>query len=772
MLSFVNHTPILAAFINPAFLWAGIALASIPIIIHILNRRRFKTIQWAAMDYLLQAMRKNRRRLKFEQILLLLMRCAVLVILGLALARPVGCSDSSIAALAGQKSALHVFIIDDSLSMAYEADRPNAKTHLDQAKLLAKQQIDTLAAGAESVAIIVAGRVAPTEAGDSAKEKDPQQKPAHDPIILRPTFDLRQASEAIDRIEQTHGHTDIVAALQAAAELAREDAKQPQKYLYILTDNTRSAWETGNGELLKQIGRDLEGLYGKGRIRLNNLGREKQWNHAVLDVRPESNLVRAKLDRDFLSDIRGFGEGIETLVQWKWDDKLLPDGGRMQPDLNTPAQRQRKADLSAGGVHVMSVSLVNDERLRADNTRYRVVEVASELKVLIVEGQRSTGSTSLDLALAPKKEITPTGAVRSDSYIAPEIIGDLELGNKVLGDYRAIILTNVGALNAQQADRIAKFVASGGTLIVFMGEQVNPDLYNAVMYPRKLVPGKVIARRSAAAGAGAYTFDFRPNSPTLHPLLNIFKGEEQSGLNTTQIDTYFQVELDPEARAEVVLKYISGDKETNDPAITVHSIDAGRVVTITTTATSEWNNLPLKPAYPALIHELLAGTVSVGDRWMNLTVGQSVQVPAGLRLTSAPALTDDASKPVAMEPIQLADGQITYRSRPLTRPGLYRINLGSAILPVAVNVPAEEADLRVLPTATIVTSLGDISVQSFEDTVPAAALARDDGSDLGWSLLLVLLGLVCAECFLAMHFGHYRRKSTVQSKEPLAAAQH
>ncbi len=49
-------------------------LVSIPIIIHLLNRRRFKVVQWAAMDYLLKAMRRNRKRLKFEQWLLLATR--------------------------------------------------------------------------------------------------------------------------------------------------------------------------------------------------------------------------------------------------------------------------------------------------------------------------------------------------------------------------------------------------------------------------------------------------------------------------------------------------------------------------------------------------------------------------------------------------------------------------------------------------------------------------------------------------------------------------
>src|SRR5436190_19200762 len=95
-------SPMLAAwFVAPWFAAAGAALASIPIIIHILNRRRFKTVRWAAMEYLLQAMRKNRRKLKFEQWLLLAMRCLLIFLMGLALARPTGCDNATIAALGG-----------------------------------------------------------------------------------------------------------------------------------------------------------------------------------------------------------------------------------------------------------------------------------------------------------------------------------------------------------------------------------------------------------------------------------------------------------------------------------------------------------------------------------------------------------------------------------------------------------------------------------------------------------------------------------------------
>src|SRR3954462_15593125 len=113
------------------FIAGGLAMAT-PIIIHILNRRRFKTVTWAAMEYLLRAMRKNRRRLKFEQMLLLVTRCLVLALLGAALARPMMCEKA--ASAIGGRSGLNVIVLDNSYSMAYAGGRADAPTHLAQAK--------------------------------------------------------------------------------------------------------------------------------------------------------------------------------------------------------------------------------------------------------------------------------------------------------------------------------------------------------------------------------------------------------------------------------------------------------------------------------------------------------------------------------------------------------------------------------------------------------------------------------------------------------------
>src|SRR2546428_11109833 len=103
----------LELFTNPGFLAAGGALISAPIIIHLINRMRFKRLRWAAMEFLLKSQKRNRRRLIIEQLLLLALRCLLVALVGLLVMRFVGFS------LAGfqQKPGLHIVVLDDTLSM-------------------------------------------------------------------------------------------------------------------------------------------------------------------------------------------------------------------------------------------------------------------------------------------------------------------------------------------------------------------------------------------------------------------------------------------------------------------------------------------------------------------------------------------------------------------------------------------------------------------------------------------------------------------------------
>src|SRR5690349_6295332 len=125
-------------------------------------------------------------------------------------------------------------------------------------------------------------------------------------------------------------------------------------------------------------------------------------------------------------------------------------------------------------------------------------------------------------AHAPATDPAAGANAKSASYLAPELISELELGNKVLSDCRAILLAGIGQSSANQADQLQRFVKSGGTLMLFVGEPVTAEAYNATLLPRGLLPGPLVKRVSATGGRDAYALDFKPDS-VLDPLLRKFQ---------------------------------------------------------------------------------------------------------------------------------------------------------------------------------------------------------------------------------------------------------
>src|SRR6187549_1120876 len=95
-------------FLNPWSMAAGAALISAPIVIHLINRIRYRRVRWAAMEFLLKAQRRMRRKLILQQLLLLLMRMLMVFLAGVMIARFAGCG------LSGDetRATAHVVILD------------------------------------------------------------------------------------------------------------------------------------------------------------------------------------------------------------------------------------------------------------------------------------------------------------------------------------------------------------------------------------------------------------------------------------------------------------------------------------------------------------------------------------------------------------------------------------------------------------------------------------------------------------------------------------
>lgn len=761
-MSFASSNILAVGFVTWGFVLAGALAMAIPVIIHILNRRRFKTITWAAMDFLLRAMRKNRRRLRFEQWVLLATRCLVVLLLGMALARPLGCQNPTMAVMGG-RSGVSVFVVDNSYSMAYEVNRPTGKTHLENAKRIAKEMVDR-ASRDGGVAVVVASN--PARA-----------------IVVRPSYNPQDVKDAIDRIEQSYGGTDLPGALQLALQIAREADRQPDKTLHLFTDSTQSAWRNPEqAESMSKLGPEVARTF-RAVSHHNVAGHEPQANGAVLAVRPQDNLVTSKFPADFAARARGFGTVPDATVNWRLNDQQFGTDGPVKLTPDTRDVTRGNVKFAAGGPQVVSVSLGSTDRLSVDDTRWRVVDVAAELRVLVVEGRQGVraGEGSgffLREALSPPSETGPANIVKTSSHVQAETISVIEFGNKVLDPYSAVVLADVAQVAPTQASQLERYVKNGGTLVWFMGEQVNAGSYNDVLAAKKLIPGQLVKLVRAAANEKGHLFAFEA---ARMPYLRAFENEANTGLETVETFTYWQVDLPHDGSVQPVLRYQSSKSgtpttapagtaaATADAAITVHTLGDGRVVFCSSTANAEWTTFPSSLSYAPVMHELLASTVRTGDWWLNLEVGEPLAIPPGVRLSATPTLTDPVGRAVDVRAVAAGanDAQplgTVYRTDPLRRPGVYALQIGVRQVPLVVNVPATEADVRVVPDLAIREALGGIDLALLGPELPADAALGDSGNDLSWAFMAVVLALLAVECIMAMHFGHYRRTAPVPTQ--------
>ena len=196
-------------FLNPALFW-GLGAISVPIIIHLLNRYRFRRTIWAAMEFLLEALEENSRRLQIQDIILLILRVLGLALLALALVRPTLTGEPPVILRDDNRAA--VVILDNSYSMGYES---LSKSYLEMAQQKAVDVLNELRGS----------RVALILMSDKA-----------DAVVAFPTSDIDLLQEIVKQAELSDGATDALASLQKAREiLADQIPYRNYRYrLYIL----------------------------------------------------------------------------------------------------------------------------------------------------------------------------------------------------------------------------------------------------------------------------------------------------------------------------------------------------------------------------------------------------------------------------------------------------------------------------------------------------------------------------------------------------------
>lgn len=701
-------------------LW-GLA-AALPILIHLWSRRRYQEVTWAAMEFVLAAMRKNSRRIQLEQWLLLAVRTLLVVLFSLALANPSLSLISSLTSPGGGQTHV-VLVIDGSYSMDF---RQGETSRFDAAKELARKFVADGQQG-NGYTLVLMGEPPRT-------------------IISEPAFDPQDVQEEIANLQLPHAGANLPATLAEVESILRQgERNQPrlaQKRVIILSDLGRTTWADANSaECRERLGR----IGGLASISLLDLGSSGEQNLAVTRLETDQPLSTLAAETTFRAEVRSFasqdmpGQNMEFLV----------DGVRVaEQTLDVSAGGRASAAFSyrfeTPGEHLVEVRLANDA-LPIDNRRFLSIPVREAIRVLCIYG-RPKETRHLALALEPRRDNRPR--------IKVEQAAETALGEFDLKTYDCIFLCNIGRFSRDEADVLRQYLQAGGGLVFFLGDQVQPENYNQELggadAGKRVLPATLLQPMPD----GQYRFDpleYR------HPIIAPFRGFESSGLLTTPIWKYIQ--LQPNEGAQTALAF-SG----NDPAIVEQKLFRGRSILFASAASSEagsadaaapapWTAISSWPSFTPLVQEMLELAVARRDEGRNLQVGEELvgtvtEVPPETPLTIV--TPDGRNERLSLSHLgeQL---EWTYLGGNLS--GAYEARLGSPVKSLqkyALNVDTRESDLE---RSAIDSLPSQISLELSTDEAGKPALSAIAETSYFRELLFAVLLLLACEMSLAWYMG-------------------
>ncbi len=732
----------IAMFLPPpilAFGWANLpmlgwlAAAAAPVVIHLWSRQRYRETSWAAMEYLLAAVRRQARRLQLEQWLLLAIRTLLIVLLVLAVAEPY--SHSSGFAVASAEQTHRVLVLDGSYSMAY---RPTDKSRFEQAKDLAAQIVQQ---GRQGDAFTLLLMSSPPRA-----------------IVGTPALEPGEMLAEIDAVTLPHTSADLpatVAMVRKTVEKARRESRRFARHeVYFLTDLGRVGWLPDlTGKAATDFREHSAALAKSATLVVIDLGQPSTENIAITALRSLEPVVTPAKSAEFEATVKDFGRSPPG----RREVQLLVDGraeGRRQVDL--PPAGEVTVSFShrfeAAGEHAVEVRVAGDS-LDVDNHRWLAVPVRPSLRVLCINGRPSgepfSGATDyLVYALSPQ-----TGQTEMPS-VQPEVAPESALLERDLDDYQCIFLCDVAQFTSDEARVLDDYLQRGGSLVFFLGESVLAHRYNQILGGgaggTPLLPARLDSVVEATA-SGIDPLAYR------HAIVHAFKGHEQAGLLTAPVNKYFRLHVPENSSAGIALKTASGD-----PLIVEHTVHRGRLVLVATSADTSWAHIPVWHSYVPLVQELLQWCVAGQIQRRNVLVGATLEASVPWRSGDTSATVrgpQGRSREVRLH-AEAEYGELRYDDTGLS--GVYTAQFGPAAAYTrffAVNVDTAESDLTQLSEQQLRTDvwpgieLHHQTTWSNVDEEPLAAITRP--GRLHVYLLYVVLGLLFVETFLAWRFGHH-----------------
>ncbi len=520
-----------------------LAAAAAPILIHLWMRHTHRDTPWAAMEFLREAIKRNARRLKLQQWLLLAVRTLVLLLLALAAAKPY---LSGWNLLTGPPSVHRILVLDASMSTQMTSGE---ESHFDRAKRLAGEVLERGNAGDVYSIVVMA---------------DPPQV-----IIAGAVADARGASVQLANLKFTFGGAELDDTLrEVEAVLSEAEANVSRREVLFFTDLAAHSWNAATRETVTaaRFGRLAEAAT----VTVIDVGSSPAGNIAVHDLRIAGSLATTAepLRLECNLSNHSLDSRVNTLLQ------LVADGVSIDEQLVALAAGGRAtvsfdARLTEPGWQELSVRTTGNA-LAADDQVWLALDVPRRVRALLVEGTPGA-ARYLRHALKPGGGPSP---------IEPVVVPEGALVETPLEEFECIFLCNVARFTRSERTLLDRYAAGGGTLVFFLGDRVLPDTYNEVLanaapsigVPQPTSPAvyeynpistvgqsssatrgnEIASLMPASIGALQSTQQFGLDPLDYHhPIAAAFKGSERAGLLSTPISKYYA--LDPSDGAEVAL---------------------------------------------------------------------------------------------------------------------------------------------------------------------------------------------------------------------------
>ncbi|MEN8849413.1 MAG: PA14 domain-containing protein [Akkermansiaceae bacterium] len=611
-------------FLNPWIL-LGLAGVLIPVILHLIRSQAAKPYDWGAMRFLFDTVATRRKRMEWEDFLLMVTRCLLLALIALALARPFSPPDSQVpwlfvlplallgvAAFGGSFVLLSlkkrwIFRVVGFLCLLAAAGAVwfEKQLNLSRFQTSERRDIALVIDGSTSMSLDAGGMTAFDRSLSEARNfvKNAPRGTAFSVVLGGPAPELRTATplthradvlEVLDDLQPVGGPFRAHEALGVAT-LSLAEGNGASKDLVVFTDSQRLGWRLESPTAWENLGNAWEGLTSKPRLLLRNLPPPASLRNVSL-TRIETSREVVGMDREVILRIPIENGGSEVvtpgLLQVRIDDKVIGEKGVGQLSPGEQQVLEFRHRFTKLGPQVVTAKLEASDDLPGDDQAEHVIWVKKSLPVVLVEGN-PTGDFFDRAASYLGLALVPSAKAGDDWFMDPQVVDVSRVASLELENAAVVVLADVPRLPSGAASKIADFVIKGGGLWIINGPKNEPAFYNSwkggdgTLSPMRI--GETIVPEGGIHAAPG-SFD--------HPALRLFKGGAGDDLAEGLLDSY-------RSASELVTGgKVAATFENGEPFLITRDYGRGRVMLSTCGLDGRMGNLPVRPSFVPLVHEI------------------------------------------------------------------------------------------------------------------------------------------------------------------------